>query len=199
MPITRSRLPGAVLGLAGLLLLAAPAAAKPIRADLRVVTGGGKTLADVTQFTDTTQVPTAPRARCFFGGVGGSGEPATVQGPTPLGAVADAARNRKRLLPLLITDEFSFGLGVCGIGGAAADDSHFWNVRVNHLALQVGGDQFHLEPRDRVLWALTPNPVCEPNPPYSCEPGPPELELKAPARAEPGDPFQVHVFAWSDS
>ena len=129
----------------------------------------------------------------------GSGQPATVEGPTPLGAVADAARNRQRLRPLLITDEFSFGLGVCGIGGAKGDDSHFWNVRVNHVALQVGGDQFTLDPGDQVLWTLVPNPVCEPTPPYSCQPGPPELRVKAPARAEPGRPFVVRVFEWSDS
>jgi RTX calcium-binding nonapeptide repeat (4 copies) len=201
MPITRS-LPAAAACaalLSALLALAPAAQAKPTRADLRVVTGDGKTLVDFTQFTDTTKVPTSPKARCFFGGVGGSGESATVQGPTPLGAVADAARNRKRLLPLLITDEFSFGLGICGIGGANADDSRFWNVRVNHIALQVGGDQVQLDRGDEVLWSLIPNPVCEPDPPYTCQPGPPELQLKAPARAEPGRPFTVRVFEWSDS
>jgi Ca2+-binding RTX toxin-like protein len=205
MPITRSRLTtiplaaiaGAIASAA--LMLASPAGAKPTRADLRVVTGDGKTLVGVTQFTDTTKIPTSPKARCFFGGVGGSGDPATVEGPTPLGAVADAARSRKRLRPLLVTDEFSFGLGICGIGGAQADDSHFWNVRVNHVALQVGGDQFELDPSDKVLWALIANPVCEPNPPYACEPGPPELQVKAPARTEPGHPFTVRVFEWSDS
>ncbi len=201
MPITRSRLTAtACTALFAALCGLAPAAqSKPTRADLRVVTGDGKTLVDVTQFTDTTRVPTSPQARCFFGGAGGSGQPATVEGPTPLGTVADAARNRKRLRPLLITDEFSFGLGVCGIGGANADDSHFWNVRVNHVALQVGGDQFTLDPGDQVLGSLVPNPVCESTPPYSCQPGPPELRVRAPARAEPGRPFAVRVFEWSDS
>jgi hypothetical protein len=200
MPITRSR-PSFAVGcaLVAISLLTCASAGASTRADLRVVTGDGKTLTDVTQFTGTTRVPTSPQARCFFGGVGGSGQPATVEGPTPLGAVADAARNRKRLRPLLITDEFSFGLGVCGIGGARPDDSHFWNVRVNHVALQVGGDQFELDPRDRVLWALIPYPTCDPNPPYTCDPGPPELELRAPARAAPGQPFTVRVWRWSDA
>ena len=88
MPITRSRLttiPLAAIASAtasAALLVASAAEAKPTHADLRVVTGDGKTLVDVTQFTDTTRIPTSPKARCFFGGVGGSGQPATVEGPT---------------------------------------------------------------------------------------------------------------------
>jgi hypothetical protein len=207
MPISRSHPPTAALTVAAALSLsilalavaASPAQAKPTPAGVRVVTGDGKTLADVVQFTDTTAVPTSPRARCFFGGVGGSGGPATVEGPNALGVVADAARSRRRLRPLLVTDEFSFGLGVCGFGGARADAGHFWNVRVNHRGLQVGGDQFRLRPGDEVLWALTPNPTCEPAPPYTCEPGPPELELRAPASAAPGEPFAVRVLEWSDA
>ncbi len=187
--------------LAALVCLCAVSAAqaKTIGAQVRVLTGDGKTLADVRQQTGTTKVPTSPQARCFFGGAGGSGEPFTTQGPNALGIVADAARNLKRLRPLEITDEFSFGLGVCGFGGSEADANHYWSVRVNHEALQVGGDQFQLHPGDQVLWALIGNPTCEPTPPYTCEPGPPELEIKAPARALPGDPFAVRVFKWSDT
>ena len=182
-----------------LALTASAAAGKPTRAEVRVVTGDGKTLVDVVQYTDTTRVPTSPQARCFFGGVGGSGAPATVEGPNALGIVADAARNRKRLRPLLITDEFSFGLGICGFGGARADAGRYWNVRVNHRGLQVGGDQRLLDPGDEVLWALIENPTCDQNPPYACQPGPPELELRARSRAAPGKPFPVKVFEWSDS
>ena len=204
MPITRSRSPFAVpaclaLATAIFVLTASAAMGKPTRAEVRVVTGDGKTLVDVVQYTDTTRVPTSPRARCFFGGTGGSGKPATVEGPNALGIVADAARSRKRLKPLLITDEFSFGLGICGFGGARADAGHYWNVRVNHRGLQVGGDQYRLGRGDKVLWALIENPTCDPNPPYTCEPGPSELELRAPARATPGNPFAVRVFEWSDS
>jgi hypothetical protein len=202
MPISRSRfLYGALLAALSIstLVLAAVAQGKPTRAEVRVVTGDGKTLVDVVQFTDTTTVPTSPQARCFFGGVGGSGDPARVEGPNALGIVADAARSRKRLRPLLITDEFSFGLGICGFGGARADASHFWNVRVNHVALQIGGDQRRLEAGDEVLWSLIENPTCDPNPPYTCQPGPPELELRAPARAVAGQPFEVKVFEWSDA
>lgn len=202
MPISISRFLFGALSAAlvtSMLALAAVAQGKPTRADVRVVTGDGKTLVDVTQFTDTTTVPTSPQARCFFGGVGGSGNPVTVEGPNALGIVGDAARSRKRLKPLLITDEFSFGLGICGFGGARADANHFWNVRVNHVALQIGGDQRRLQAGDEVLWALIENPTCDPNPPYACQPGPPELELRAPARAVAGQPFEVRAFEWSDS
>jgi len=202
MPISRSRyLSGALCAALAIsmLVLASVAQGKPTRAEVRVVTGDGKTLVDVVQFTDTTTVPTSPQARCFFGGVGGSGDSVRVEGPNALGIVADAARSRKRLKPLLITDEFSFGLGICGFGGAKGDAGHFWNVRVNHVALQVGGDQRRLDPGDEVLWSLIENPTCEPNPPYTCQPGPPELELRAPARAIAGEPFAVKVFEWSDS
>ena len=202
MPISISRFLSGALSAAlviSMLAVAAVAQGRPTPAKVRVVTGDGTTLVDVTQFTDTTAVPTSPQARCFFGGVGGSGKPATVEGPNALGIVADAARSRKRLRPLLITDEFSFGLGICGFGGAKADANHFWNVRVNHVALQVGGDQRQLNAGDKVLWSLIANPTCEPTPPYTCQPGPPELELRAPARAVKGEPFGVRVFEWSDS
>ena len=202
MPITRSRPLAAALACAGaavtLVTGAGPAlAGKP--AQLRVVSGDGKTLADARVYTGTTTVPTSPRADCFFGGVGGSGRPAEVQGPNALGIVADGARLLPRLRPLLVTDEFSFGLGVCGIGGARGTANRFWSVRVNRRALQVGGDQVRLQPGGRVLWALIPNPVCEPDPPFSCDPGPPELELRAPARARRGEQFAVRVLQWSDT
>jgi hypothetical protein len=202
MPITRSRPLAAALVCVGavvtLVIGAGPAVAgKP--AQLRVVSGDGKTFADARVYTGTTRVPTSRRANCFFGGVGGSGNPATVQGPNALGVVADGARLLPRLRPLLVTDEFSFGLGVCGIGGARGNANRFWSVRVNRRALQVGGDQVRLRPGDRVLWALIPNPVCEPDPPFNCDPGPPELELRAPARARRGDQFAVRVLQWSDT
>jgi hypothetical protein len=202
MPIVPSRLlVSAALCAAALSILAGAqvARAKSTPAELRVVTGDGKSLVDVTQFTGTTRIPTSPRARCFFGGVGGSGEPASLMGPNALGLVADAARNRRRLRPLRITDEFSFGLGVCGIGGANANANRYWTVRVNHRSIQVGADQYTLRPASRVLWALIPNPVCEQVPPYACEAGPPELELRAPARARPGQEIRVRAVEWSES
>jgi hypothetical protein len=180
-------------------LLAAPVASATTGADLRVITQDGTQLAQVRQFTDTANVPTSPKAKCFFGSKGGTGKPFTVQGPTALGITVDASDSVPGLQPLLVTDEFSFGLGVCGFGGVSSTADNFWQVRINHIASQVGGDQVILGGGDDVLWALVPAPVCEPNPPYACEPTQPELVLEAPARARPGESFPVTVTQYSDA
>ena len=176
-----------------------PLAGATTGADLRVITQDGRELADVRQFTDTANIPTSPQAKCFFGGVGGSGKPKTIQGPTALGIAVDASASVPSLNPILVTDEFSFGLGICGFGGVSSSASNFWQVRVNHFALQVGGDQVFLGGGDNVLWALVPAPTCDPNPPFTCQPTIPELELEAPARAQPGQPFAVKVIEYSDA
>lgn len=176
-------------------VMAAAAQAGTVPANLRVVTDAGKVLADVRQYTDTTTVPTSPQALCFIGGAGGSGKPATVFGPTALGAVADAARSVPALDPILVTDEFSFGLGICGFGGVSAksDFSNFWEVRVDHKVSSVGGDKAQVSSGDDVLWSLVPatfdamfNPISEP-----------ELSLQAPARMTPGAPMNVTVLQYS--
>ncbi|MFN2612335.1 MAG: hypothetical protein ABR536_03070 [Solirubrobacterales bacterium] len=170
-----------------------------VPADLRVVTDTNRVLADVRQYTDTTAVPTSPQAKCFFGGVGGSGRPVTVAGATALGVVADAAQSLGSLSPILVTDEYSFGLGVCGFGGVSSGPANFWQVRVDHKATQVGGDQVALSRGDDVVWALVPSPVCDFNPPYTCKPTEPELVIEAPARARPGVPFTATVFEYNDT
>jgi hypothetical protein len=176
---------------------ATAAHAGTVPTSVRVVSGGGKVLADVRQYTETTTVPTSPAAKCFFGGVGGSGKAVTLNGPTALGAVADAARSVPELNPMLITDEFSFGLGVCGFGGVQPSPTEFWQVRVDHKATQKGGDQVQVSKGDDVLWALIPAPNCPP-PNFICEPTQPELALTAPARAKPGAAFGVTVLAYND-
>jgi hypothetical protein len=183
------------------LAAAASASAGTVPADLRVVTDTGKTLADVRQYTDTTQIPTSPQAKCFAGGGGGSGKPVTVAGPTALGLTADASQTQAGLRPLLIDDEYlgSLGsLGVCGFGGVSAKDdfSNFWELRVDHKVVTVGGDQVAVGRGDDVLWSLAPA-NCDTTPPYACH-GLPELSLDAPARATPGKPFAVQVFQYSD-
>ena len=80
-----------------------------------------------------------------------------------------------------------FGLGVCGIGGQAAQGSAFWYTKVNHTGLQVGGSQFPIRAGDQVLWYLAPN-----------FPPPAELVLNAPVREPLGTPFPVQVLAYSD-
>ncbi len=196
MSINRSIL---ALSAITLILFVPGSASATTGADIRVVTADGRELADVRQYTDTANIPSSPSAKCFFGGAGGSGKPKTIQGPTALGAVVDAAASVPSLNPILVTDEFSFGLGVCGFGGISSEASNFWQVRVNHYALQVGGDQVFLGGGDDVLWTLVPAPECDPSPPFACKPTIPELRLEVPARVRPGQPFGVRVVEYSDT
>ena len=180
------------LALASLIALASfgPAGASAsVGADLRVVGSGGE-LDDITQYSDTTTMPTSPQAECFGPGSGGSGQGVAVPGANALGIVVEAAKSRGQLNPLLLTDTFvsqGFGLGVCAIGGHVAQGSAFWYTKVNHAALQVGGSQFEIHSGDQVLWYLSPN-----------FPAPPELVLNAPVRQPVGTPFPVQVLAYGD-
>jgi hypothetical protein len=181
----------AALILASLIALAAlPAGASAsVGADVRVVGPGGQ-LDDLTQYSDTTTMPTSPQAVCFGAGSGGSGQGVTVPGANALGIVVEAAKSRAALNPLLLTDTFvsqGFGLGVCGIGGQVASGSAFWYTKVDHVGLQVGGSQFAIHSGQQVLWYLAPN-----------FPPPSELVLNAPVREPVGAPFPVQVLAYGD-
>jgi Domain of unknown function (DUF4430) len=164
-------------------LLAGTVSAGTTTANLRVVNSAGTTLADQSQVTGDVTIKTDPNATCF-GPPGGSGNDASVPGPSALGIVKDAGLN------LSVTDQFGFGLGVCGIGGYSfrQGDSAFWYVKVNHAGLQVGGDQYTLHAGDNVLWYLSPG-----------FPPPNELQLDAPPSARSGEPFTVHVFGYDDA
>src|SRR4029453_9566622 len=85
--------------LASLIALAAFApvgATASVGADLRVVAPSG-TLDDITQYSDTTTMPTSPQAECFGPGSGGTGQSVPVQGANALGIVVEAAKSRNRL------------------------------------------------------------------------------------------------------
>lgn len=179
---------GLVLGCVLTFLVAVPAAsAAPVPVDLRVVDTAGFTMAEQTQFTDTVTLRAAPEADCFGPGNEGSGNEVTIQGPTALGAVVDASQADGDLRPIWVTDAFSFGLGLCAIGGKEPTPSGFWYLKVNHVGSQVGGDQAVVKSGDEVLWYLTPE-----FPPQD------ELELAAPTQARPGEPFEVSVFSYAD-
>jgi hypothetical protein len=180
--------PAAACSLAFILVLscAALAVAKGTPAQLRVV-AGQKVLADQALRTGTTAVPTSRRAACFGKESVGSGRNARVAGATPLGLLAQAARSNRALRPLLVTDAFSFGLGLCAIGGYEPKGEGFWQLRVGHRASSVGGDAVKLKPRDEVLWYLT-----------AAFPGPAELALRAPERVRAGTAFRVRVLAYSE-
>jgi hypothetical protein len=190
MPISllRTRIRALMLGCVVMFLFLVPAASKAaVPVDLRVVDTDGFTMAQQTQFTDTVTVKTSPEADCF-GPPGGSGAEKTLNGPTALGAVWDAAQADADLRPIWLTDQFAFGLGLCAIGGKVPPSSGFWYLKVNHVGSQVGGDQAVVGGGDDVLWYLTPN----------FPPGD-ELELVGPEVARPGEPFGVQVFSYTDA
>ena len=85
------------------------------------------------------------------------------------GPAGQAAKTTAALRPLLITDAFDFGLGICGVGGSIVQGKASWYLKVNHKGPQVGGDAAKLKAGDEVLWALAPS-----------YPYPNELALEAP-------------------
>ena len=158
-----------------------------VPANLRVLTTSGKVLAEETLRTGTTSIPTSPKAICFGQGTGGSGKPATIKGATALGLLAQAAKSDSALRPLLISDHFSFGLALCGVGGNVAKGEGSWYLTVNHVNPEVGGEAAKLHPGDEVVWYLA-----------ASYPYPKELALSAPAKAQAGKPFGVRVFSYDE-
>jgi len=161
---------------------AAPALAAPIPVDLRVE-AAGRALTAARYYTDSTHIKTAKQPPSC----NGSGKVKQIPGTTALGTLVDGALVNSRLDPLLVSDEFSFGLLVCGIGGHnASGASSYWLYKVNHVSPEVGGDQFVVKPRDQVLWYFVDGPLN----------GGDELELLAPTRVMPGQQFDVTVNAY---
>ena len=192
MFIPRLRLGGSAAAVVTALILILPGAALAATkgVDLRVLSTAGKTLVEQRQFTGSVKIKTDPQANCFGQGTGGSGDRVEVNGATALGAVRDGLARDRDLRPLSITDAFlddGFGLGVCGIGGFESQGSSYWYVKADHVGSQVSGSQLRLNTGEDVLWYLT-----------SSFPPPPELRLKAPARAQPGVPYQVTVYSYAD-
>jgi hypothetical protein len=166
-----------------------PATAGAVTADLRVEASNGRMLADTEQRTSPASVKTDPGADCFGAGTGGSGDRVDIPNNTALGLLADALPNNPDLRPLSISDHFSFGLALCGIGGHVASGDASWYLKDNHVGAQVGGDQLKVHNGDEVLWYLTPKSF----------PPPKELVLRAPARAKPDEPVTVKVLSYNDN
>ena len=176
-----------VLALFLLASLTAGAAAKGVSVDLRVVGKGGKILSEQTLSTGTTTIKASPAANCFGAGTAGSGKSVTINGATALGALGQASKSTPALRPLLITDAFDFGLGVCGAGTSKVSGKASWYLKVNHRGASVSGDAVKLKGGDEVLWDLAPS-----------YPYPNELALQAPTTATAGTPFPVKVFAYDE-
>jgi hypothetical protein len=188
MPISGLKTRVALAASVAALSLLAPAMATATEGvDLRVVNTVGTTLTELRQYTGTVHIDTDPGADCFGAGTGGSGKSVRVAGPTALGLVNDASETDADLRPLSVTDAFSFGLGVCGIGGFESSGDSFWYLKVDHFGSQTGGDQTPVGHGDTILWYLSPG-----------FPPPRELFLRAPARAEVGVPYRVTVLSYGD-
>lgn len=195
MPLAISRphlaaiaLTAALLCVSALTPVAEAAKPKTVPAGLRVVDGKGRVLAEQTQYTGAgLSIKTDPKATCFGPDDGGSGARAEIPAPTALSLLADAGAGDHDVKPLSITDAFSFGLGLCGIGKAIAPATGFWSLKVNHAASATGGDATSVEPGDEVLWYL----ITDFN-----EPPPAELVLKA--KQPKNGEIPVKVLAYSD-
>ncbi|MGE5407155.1 MAG: hypothetical protein ACM3NV_00935 [Syntrophothermus sp.] len=171
-----------------LLIPVAPAAlARGFEVSLRVVGKGGTVLAERPVRTATTSVRTSPRASCFGKGSGGSGRPVSLPGDTAMGVLAAASKATPALSPLLLSDHFSFGVALCGVGGSVAAGGASWYLKVDHRTPQVGGDQVRVRAGDEVLWDLAPG-----------YPYPDELVLRAPPRVSAGMPFAVRVYSYDE-
>lgn len=174
------------LALALLLSSAALALAKGPVADLRVVGADGKILDEDSFGVGPASVKTSPRATCFGAGTGGSGKTVAVKGPSALSMLVQASRFTAALKPLQLTDAFSFGLGLCGVGRSHATKTLSWYLKVDHRSPEIAGEAAKVKQGDEVLWALTSYPY------------PDELALSVPRLATVGEPFGVRVFAYDD-
>jgi Ca2+-binding RTX toxin-like protein len=172
------------LTVCALLAIAAPVATASVPVDLRVEGANSRALTADRYYTDSTKIKTAKQPpNC-----NGSGKTKKLSGTTALGTLVDGALVDRRLDPLLLSDEFSFGLLVCGVGGDnASGASSFWLYKVNHVSPEVGGDQFSVKPGDDVLWMFVDGESNSGD----------ELELLAPARVMPGQQFDVTVNAYN--
>ena len=61
------------------------------------------------------------------------------RGATALGLLAQAAKSDSALRPLLVSDHFSFGLALCGVGGKVAKGEGSWYLTVNHVTPKSEG------------------------------------------------------------
>jgi hypothetical protein len=176
------------LALVLLLSLAAGALAKGISAELRVVGKGNKVLAEQAVKTGAAvSVKTSRKATCFGAKDAGSGKSVSIQPNTAMGLLARGSKSVAALRPLQITDAFSFGLGLCGVGSSVAKGGAGWYLKVDHKGSLLSGDHAKIHAGDEVLWDLAPS-----------YPYPNELALEAPESATAGMPFTVHVVSYDE-
>jgi hypothetical protein len=84
---------------------------------------------------------------------GGTGKSYTIDGPSALGLLIQAADFTRALRPVQISDEFDFGKFVCGVGGFDGSDTAYWSYKVDHVLPEIGADQFPINrSHHEVLW-----------------------------------------------
>jgi hypothetical protein len=124
--------------------------------------------------TDTQTLPTdTSKPAC-----GGTGQTKTLAGPNALGLLNSASSVDDDLRPVRISDKFSFGLLLCGVGQFQSSDTAFWVYKVNHAAPEVGADAFKLKGGEEVLFTYQDTA-------RGRNTGD-ELVLEAPVRTKPG-------------
>jgi hypothetical protein len=165
----------------------ASASAAGFKATLRVVGAGNKVIAEELVKTSDISVKTSSKATCFGSGTGGSGKAVAVPGNTALGLLAEGAKTIKQIAPLSISDHFSFGIAVCGVGKSVAKGKASWYLKINHKGASVSGNKAKIKSGDEVLWDLAPS-----------YPYPEELVVSAPTQATAAVPFAVHVYAYNE-
>lgn len=187
MPRTMKLRTVAACALVFCLALAVTASASAMTATLRVVGQGNVVLSEGLVKTSNISVKTSPKATCLGAGTGGSGKSVALKGNTALGLLANGAQTIRQLSPVSLTDHFSFGLGLCGVGKSVAKGNASWYLKINHKGATVSGEKAKIKAGDEVLWDLAPS-----------YPYPEELVLSAPQQATAGVPFAVHVYAYNE-
>lgn len=181
-----------VVALTLVAVAAGPASARQMSqkasVEVRVVDWRGEILVDRSVEAQTTSVPTSSKALCF-GGTPTNGF-RVLEGTTALGALQRATAGIPDLRPLLLTNAFDFGIGVCAVGRYAPVGEEWWALRVNGALATTGGDSTFLKSGDRALWYLDQS--------YSA-PMPDELRLIAPSVATKGSQVTARVFAYDDA
>ena len=129
--------------------LAAPSAADAAITQLRVEADGKDIGPGFHYVHDSVTYETSTSAAC-----GGSGDSGEISGPSALGLLIQGADFTRKLRPVQLSDRFE-GLGpfVCGVGEYEGSASAYWLYKVDHVAPEVGGDQFAIDrSHGEVLW-----------------------------------------------
>jgi len=171
----------------------ADAAAGQVRVGLRVVDPAGRQVVDAVVHTSSTKVRTSREALCFGEGTGGSGgfAPTAARRPNAMGLLADAAAELGVLRPLRVSDFYSFGQTLCGIGGVEASGLLYWAIWVDDGFVEASADHARVRNGQQVVFHLTEEY------PSSRIPDPAAVEGRLPVVGAPGS-FPVAGTGGSD-